>query len=60
MTRPLYIALALVVCGVALTAFAFTRAPRSQEFAGWDVMFMSGIGAVALGFLATLVEVVTG
>ncbi|MDP4003729.1 hypothetical protein [Methylobacterium sp. NEAU K] len=60
MSRPIYIAIALVVCGVALTVFAFTRAPRSKEFAGWDVMFMSGIGAVALGFLATLVEVVTG
>ncbi|MCJ2136094.1 hypothetical protein MKK69_18910 [Methylobacterium sp. J-026] len=60
MTRPVYIAIALVVCGAALTLFAFMRAPRSKEFAGWDVAFMSGIGAVALGFLTTLVEVITG
>ena len=60
MSTPITIAVALVVCGAALTAFAFTRATRSKDFAGWDVMFMSGIGAVALGFLATLVEVVTG
>ncbi len=60
MSRPVYIAIALVVCGAALTIFAFVRAPRSKEFAGWDVAFMSGIGAVALGFLTTLVEVITG
>ncbi|MCJ2140621.1 hypothetical protein [Methylobacterium sp. E-066] len=60
MSTPIIIAIALVVFGAALTIFAFTRAPRSNDFAGWDVMFMSGIGAVALGFLATLVGVVTG
>ncbi|AIQ90075.1 MULTISPECIES: hypothetical protein [Methylobacterium] len=60
MSRPLYLALALVLCGAAVTLFAFMRAPQSKEFAGWDVAFMSGIGAVALGFLTTLVEVVTG
>jgi len=60
MSRPIYIALALVVCGAALTIFTFMRAPQSKEFAGWDVAFMSGIGAVALGFLTTLVEVITG
>jgi hypothetical protein len=59
MSRSIYLALALVLCGAALTLFAFMRAPRSKEFAGWDVAFMSGIGAVALGFLTTLVEVVT-
>lgn len=60
MSTPIYIAIGLVVCGAAVTAFAFIRAPRSKDFAGWDVLFMSGIGAIALGFLATLVEVVTG
>ncbi|MEL6064199.1 MULTISPECIES: hypothetical protein [unclassified Methylobacterium] len=60
MSRPIYLAIALVVCGAAVTFFAFMRAPRSKEFAGWDVAFMGGIGAIALGFLATLVEVVTG
>lgn len=60
MSTPIIIAIALVVSGAALTIFAFARAPRSNDFAGWDVMFMSGIGAVALGFLATLVGVVTG
>ena len=59
MSRSIYLALALVLCGAALTLFAFLRAPRSKECAGWDVAFMSGIGAVALGFLTTLVEVVT-
>lgn len=60
MSRPLYLAIALVVCGAAVTLFAFARAPRSKEFAGWDVAFMGGLGAIALGFLTTLVEVVTG
>ncbi|ACB23909.1 hypothetical protein ABID82_000294 [Methylobacterium sp. PvP062] len=60
MSRPILLALALVVCGAAVTLFAFLRAPQSREFAGWDVAFMGGIGAVALGFLTTLVEVVTG
>jgi hypothetical protein len=59
MSRPIYLALALVVCGAAVTLFAFLRAPRSKDFAGWDVAFMGGIGAVALGFLTTLVEVIT-
>lgn len=59
MARPFYLALVLVVCGAALTLFAFLRAPRSNDFAGWDVAFMSGLGAVALGFLTTLVEVIT-
>jgi hypothetical protein len=59
MSRPIYLAIALVVCGAALTVFTFVRAPRSQEFAGWDVAFMSGIGAIALGFLTTLVEIIT-
>lgn len=60
MSRPLYLAIALIVCGAIVTVFTFARAPRSKDFAGWDVAFMSGIGAIALGFLATLVEVVTG
>jgi hypothetical protein len=60
MSRPLYLALALVLCGAAVTLFALMRAPQSKDFAGWVVAFMSGIGAVALGFLTTLVEVVTG
>jgi hypothetical protein len=60
MSRSIYLAIALVVCGAAVTLFAFLRAPRSKDFAGWDVAFMSGIGAVALGFLTTLVEVITG
>lgn len=60
MSRSIYLAVALVVCGAAATLFAFLRAPRSKEFAGWDVAFMGGIGAVALGFLTTLVEVITG
>lgn len=59
MPRVIYLAAALVVFGAALTLFAFIRAPRSKEFAGWDVAFMGGIGAVALGFLTTLVEVIT-
>ena len=58
MPRVIYLAAALVVFGAALTLFAFIRAPRSKEFAGWDVAFMGGIGAVA-GFLTTLVEVIT-
>lgn len=60
MSRSILLALALVVCGAAVTLFAFLRAPQSREFAGWDAAFMGGIGAVALGFLTTLVEVVTG
>ena len=60
MSRPIYFAIALVVCGAIVTLFTFLRAPQSREFAGWDVAFMSGIGAIALGFLATLVEVITG
>ncbi|MGH1573054.1 hypothetical protein ACRAWG_23255 [Methylobacterium sp. P31] len=60
MSRPIYLAIALVICGAAVTLFALARAPRSNEFAGWDVALMSGIGAVALGFLTTLVEVITG
>lgn len=60
MSRPIYLAIALVVCGAAVTLFAFVRAPRSKEFASWDVAFMGGLGAIALGFLTTLVEVVTG
>ncbi|MBE7197511.1 MAG: hypothetical protein INR70_06885 [Parafilimonas terrae] len=60
MSRPIYLAIALIVCGAAVTLFAFARAPRSKEFAGWDVAFMGGLGAIALGFLTTLVEVVTG
>ncbi|WCS27130.1 hypothetical protein LOK46_10045 [Methylobacterium sp. NMS14P] len=60
MSRPILLALALVICGAAVTLFAFLRAPQSREFAGWDAAFMGGIGAVALGFLTTLVEVVTG
>jgi len=59
MSRVIYLAVALVVLGAAVTLFAFLRAPRSKEFAGWDVAFMGGIGAVALGFLTTLVEVIT-
>ncbi|MCJ2084401.1 hypothetical protein MKK88_00110 [Methylobacterium sp. E-005] len=60
MSRPIYLAIALVVCGAAVTLFTFARAPRSKEFAGWDVAFMGGLGAIALGFLTTLVEVVIG
>ncbi|MCJ2069931.1 hypothetical protein MKK75_14195 [Methylobacterium sp. J-030] len=60
MSRPIYLAIALIVCGATVTLFTFARAPRSQEFAGWDVAFMGGLGAIALGFLTTLVEVVTG
>jgi hypothetical protein len=59
MSRSIYLAIALVVCGAAITLFALLRAPRSKDFAGWDIAFMGGIGAVALGFLTTLVEVIT-
>ena len=59
MSRLIYLAIGLVVCGAAVTLFTFLRAPQSKDFAGWDVAFMGGIGAVALGFLATLVEVIT-
>ena len=55
MSISMYVALALAVGGVALTRSAYTFAPVSDRIAGWDVAFVSGISATALGGLGALI-----
>ena len=60
MSRPILLALAPVLCGAAAPLFAFLRAPQPRALAGWAAPFIARIVRVALGFLPTLVALVSG
>ncbi|MCJ2136473.1 hypothetical protein MKK69_20870 [Methylobacterium sp. J-026] len=59
MTILMAIALAVASVGVATTVSAYRYAPVSSRIAGWDVAFVSGVSAAALGGLGALVQVFT-
>jgi len=53
------VALVIAGLGVTLTSFAYRFAPISKHIASWDVAFVSGVSAVALGSLGALLQVFT-
>lgn len=53
------VALAIAVLGVVLTSLTYRFAPISKHIVSWDVAFVSGISATALGSLGALVQVLT-
>ncbi len=59
MTILMAVALAVAAVGVATTISAYRFAPISTHIAGWDVAFVSGVSAAALGGLGALVQVFT-
>ena len=54
------VALAVAAAGGVLLLSAYVKAPISERFTGWDLAFMGGVGAVALGGLGTLLSAMTG
>lgn len=59
MSTMMSVALVLAAAGGALSITTYAGAPVSDRFAGWDVAFMGGIGAVALGGLGVLLSAMT-
>lgn len=59
MTILLAVALAVALSGLVLTFSAYRFAPVSKHIAGWDVAFVGGISAAALGSLGALTQVFT-
>lgn len=60
MSLTMSVALALAAAGGALTLATDSGAPISEQLAGWNLAFVGGIGAVALGGSGALLSALTG